>query len=202
MAVAAACVGLVDAKDAGLVAVERHRLALALQVGTRRGEVRERSTTFGTSMPLVQEPLSLPAREGGADTICLKIRRRCALRWDVDRTIPRAAGMDGGEDKEASIYISKRPDGSEWAAVRTINPDLQSLMTKRMGARTIELKSSHVSCDLTFLTRSAGSFWKRRTGADFTSSTFITASRSGPCAAPHAPAALWRQLEISIPQGE
>jgi pimeloyl-ACP methyl ester carboxylesterase len=28
---------------------------------------------------------------------------------------------------------------------RTINPDLQRFMAKRMGARTIEVKSSHVS---------------------------------------------------------
>lgn len=36
-----------------------------------------------------------------------------------------------------------------WYAVstedRTINPDLERLMAKRMGARTIELKSSHLS---------------------------------------------------------
>jgi hypothetical protein len=36
-----------------------------------------------------------------------------------------------------------------WYAVstedRTINPDLQRLMAKRMGAKTIEVKASHVS---------------------------------------------------------
>ncbi|MNR49055.1 hypothetical protein D3C85_1683820 [compost metagenome] len=42
VAVATGCSFLVDPKNAGLVAVERHRLAVALQIGPRRRKVCER----------------------------------------------------------------------------------------------------------------------------------------------------------------
>jgi pimeloyl-ACP methyl ester carboxylesterase len=46
------------------------------------------------------------------------------------------------------VYAAWRSKPS-WYAVstddRTINPDLQRFMAKRMGARTIEVKASHVS---------------------------------------------------------
>ncbi|SOZ34500.1 transposase [Cupriavidus taiwanensis] len=47
MAVAASCSLLVDPENAGLVTVKRHRLAVALQVGAGRREVRERGLRMG-----------------------------------------------------------------------------------------------------------------------------------------------------------
>jgi hypothetical protein len=49
-----------------------------------------------------------------------------------------------------SARCRSAPRGARsWYAVstedRTINPDLQRFMAKRMGAKTIEVKASHVS---------------------------------------------------------
>jgi pimeloyl-ACP methyl ester carboxylesterase len=47
----------------------------------------------------------------------------------------------------ALVYVAARaPDaGEDYTEDRTINPDLERFMAKRMGARTIEVKASHLS---------------------------------------------------------
>ena len=63
-------------------------------------------------------------------------------------TLARAGRSNGGllGDKTTHAALRSKPS---WCAVstddRTINPDLERFMAKRMGAKTIEVKASHLS---------------------------------------------------------
>jgi pimeloyl-ACP methyl ester carboxylesterase len=67
-----------------------------------------------------------------------KARVLYAVQWPFKRTLL--------DDKTAHAAWRSKPS---WYAVstedRTINPDLERFMARRMGARTIEIKASHLS---------------------------------------------------------
>lgn len=77
-------------------------------------------------------------RDFAGDLPEVKARALFAVQW------PFHAALLTGKTTRAA-WRSK----SSWYAVskedRTINPDLQRFMAKRMGAKTIEIKASHVS---------------------------------------------------------
>ena len=71
---------------------------------------------------------------------CRKRRRRCSMRSSsrsTRRCSPARPRMRPG-DRSRAIYAVSTED-------RTINPDLERFMAKRMGAKTIEVKASHLA---------------------------------------------------------
>jgi len=119
-ALAAACVGLVDTKDAGL-ALARHRLAMVLC-----GKLRERGTTLAHRCHWSRSPFRYVPKMGGGPYHLSENSSQMCFNVGCERTTPRAAGTNGGQGIEASIYISKPSDRSEWAAVSAGSSTLTS----------------------------------------------------------------------------
>jgi pimeloyl-ACP methyl ester carboxylesterase len=73
-----------------------------------------------------------------ADVPRAKARVLYAVQEPFQKSLLTGRATQAAWKTKASFYAVSTED-------RTINPDLQRFMAKRMGAKTIELKSSHVS---------------------------------------------------------
>lgn len=60
------------------------------------------------------------------------------MQWPFHKHLLTSKATHGGIAAKAELYAVSTED-------RTINPDLQRFIAKRMGAKTIEVKASHVS---------------------------------------------------------
>ena len=61
-----------------------------------------------------------------------------AAQWPFHKALLAGKTTHAAWRSKPSYYAVSRED-------RTINPDLERFMAKRMGAKTIEVKSSHLS---------------------------------------------------------
>ena len=77
-------------------------------------------------------------RDFAGDLPQAKARALCAVQWPFHRALLTGKTTHAAWRSKPSWYAVSTED-------RTINPDLQRFMAKRMGARTIEVKASHVS---------------------------------------------------------
>ena len=77
-------------------------------------------------------------RDFAGDVPTAKAKVLYAVQQPFHRTLLAGKATQAAWRSKPSYYAVSTED-------RTINPDLERFMAKRMGARTIELKSSHVS---------------------------------------------------------
>jgi pimeloyl-ACP methyl ester carboxylesterase len=77
-------------------------------------------------------------RDFAADLPEAKARALFAVQWPFHKTLLTGKVTHAAWRSKPSWYAVSTED-------RTINPDLERFMAKRMGARTIEVKASHVS---------------------------------------------------------
>ena len=77
-------------------------------------------------------------RDFAADVPAAKARVLCAVQAPFKRTLLADKTTQAAWRSKPSWYAVSTED-------RTINPDLERFMAKRMGAKTIEVKASHVS---------------------------------------------------------
>lgn len=77
-------------------------------------------------------------RDFAGDLPPAKARALYAVQEPFERALLTGKTMHAAWRSKPSFYAISTED-------RTINPDLQRFMAKRMGAKTIELKSSHLS---------------------------------------------------------
>jgi pimeloyl-ACP methyl ester carboxylesterase len=77
-------------------------------------------------------------RDFAGDLPEAKARALFAVQWPFQRYLLTGKTAHAAWRSKPSWYAVSTDD-------RTINPDLQRFMAKRMGARTIEVKASHVS---------------------------------------------------------
>jgi pimeloyl-ACP methyl ester carboxylesterase len=77
-------------------------------------------------------------RDFAGDLPSAKARALYAVQWPFNRALLTGRTNHAAWRSKPSWYAVSTED-------RTINPDLQRFMAKRMGARTIEVKASHVS---------------------------------------------------------
>jgi pimeloyl-ACP methyl ester carboxylesterase len=67
-----------------------------------------------------------------------KAKALCAVQWPFHKALLTGKTRHAAWRSKPSWYAVSTED-------RTINPDLERFMAKRMGAKTIEVKASHVS---------------------------------------------------------
>jgi pimeloyl-ACP methyl ester carboxylesterase len=67
-----------------------------------------------------------------------KAKALYAVQWPFQKTLLTGKTTQAAWRSKPTFYAVSTED-------RTINPDLQRFMAKRMGAKTIEVKASHVS---------------------------------------------------------
>jgi len=77
-------------------------------------------------------------RDFAGDLLEAKARALCAVQWPFHKALLTGTTTHAAWRSKPSWYAVSTED-------RTINPDLQRFMAKRMGAKTIEVKASHVS---------------------------------------------------------
>ena len=77
-------------------------------------------------------------RDFAGDLPEAKARALFAVQWPFHRALLDGKATHAAWRSKPSWYAVSTAD-------RTINPDLQRFMAKRMAARTIEVKASHVS---------------------------------------------------------
>ena len=77
-------------------------------------------------------------RDFAGDLPEAKARALYAVQWPFHRALLAGKTTNAAWRSKPSFYAVSTED-------RTINPDLERFMAKRMGAKTIELKSSHLS---------------------------------------------------------
>ena len=77
-------------------------------------------------------------RDFAGDLPAAKARALYAVQWPFKRSLLAGKTTHAAWRSKPSWYAVSTED-------RTINPDLERFMAKRMGAKTIEVKSSHVS---------------------------------------------------------
>ena len=77
-------------------------------------------------------------RDFAGDLPEAKARALFAVQWPFQKALLTGTTTDAAWRSKPSWYAVSTED-------RTINPDLQRLMAKRIGATTIEVKASHVS---------------------------------------------------------
>src|SRR5262247_803903 len=77
-------------------------------------------------------------RDFASDLPKAKARALFAVQWPFHRALLTGTTTHAAWRSKPSWYAVSTED-------RTINPDLQRFMAKRMGAKTIEVKASHVS---------------------------------------------------------
>ncbi|MBV8754403.1 MAG: alpha/beta hydrolase [Hyphomicrobiales bacterium] len=77
-------------------------------------------------------------RDFAGDLPAAKARALFAVQWPFHKALLTGKTTHAAWRSKPSWYAVSTED-------RTINPDLQRFMAKRMGAKTIELKASHVS---------------------------------------------------------
>jgi pimeloyl-ACP methyl ester carboxylesterase len=77
-------------------------------------------------------------RDFAGDLPEAKARALFAVQWPFHKTLLTGKTTHAAWRSKPSWYAVSTED-------RTINPDLQRFMAKRMGAKTIEVKASHVS---------------------------------------------------------
>lgn len=77
-------------------------------------------------------------RDFAGDLPPAKARALYAVQWPFNKALLTGRTTQAAWRSKPSWYAVSTED-------RTINPDLQRLMAKRMGARTIEVKASHVA---------------------------------------------------------
>jgi pimeloyl-ACP methyl ester carboxylesterase len=76
--------------------------------------------------------------ELATDELEAKARALFAVQWPFHQALRTGTTTHAAWRSKPSWYAVSTED-------RTINPDLQRFMAKRMGAKTIEVKASHVS---------------------------------------------------------
>jgi pimeloyl-ACP methyl ester carboxylesterase len=77
-------------------------------------------------------------RDFAGDLPEVKAKALFAVQWPFHRNLLTGKTTHAAWRSKPSWYAVSKED-------RTINPDLQRFMAKRMGAKTIEVKASHVS---------------------------------------------------------
>ena len=77
-------------------------------------------------------------RDFAGDLPEAKAKVLCAVQWPFHKALLTGKTRHAAWRSKPSWYAVSTED-------RTINPDLQRFMAKRMGAKTIEVKASHVS---------------------------------------------------------
>jgi pimeloyl-ACP methyl ester carboxylesterase len=77
-------------------------------------------------------------RDFAGDLPEAKAKALYAVQWPFHKTLLTGKTTHAAWRSKSSWYAVSTED-------RTINPDLERFMAKRMGAKTIEIKSSHVS---------------------------------------------------------
>ncbi len=77
-------------------------------------------------------------RDFAGDLPEAKAKVLCAVQWPFHKALLTGKTRHAAWRSKPSWYAVSTED-------RTINPDLERFMAKRMGARTIEVKASHVS---------------------------------------------------------
>src|SRR5262245_23393806 len=77
-------------------------------------------------------------RDFAGDLLEAKARALFAVQWPFHKALLAGKTTHAAWRSKPSWYAVSTED-------RTINPDLQRFMAKRMGAKTIEVKASHVS---------------------------------------------------------
>src|SRR5499425_2890506 len=77
-------------------------------------------------------------RDFAGDLPEAKAKVLCAVQWPFHKALLTGKTRHAAWRSKPSFYAVSTED-------RTINPDLERFMAKRMGAKTIEVKSSHVS---------------------------------------------------------
>jgi pimeloyl-ACP methyl ester carboxylesterase len=77
-------------------------------------------------------------RDFASDLPEAKAKVLCAVQWPFHKALLAGKTKHAAWRSKPSYYAVSTED-------RTINPDLERFMAKRMGAKTIELKSSHLS---------------------------------------------------------
>ena len=77
-------------------------------------------------------------RDFAGDVPAAKARVLCALQEPFKRTLLAGKTTNAAWRSKPNFYAVSTED-------RTINPDLERFMAKRMGAKTIEVEASHVS---------------------------------------------------------
>jgi pimeloyl-ACP methyl ester carboxylesterase len=77
-------------------------------------------------------------RDFAGDLPKVKAKALFAVQWPFHRDLLTGKTTHAAWRSKPSWYAVSKED-------RTINPDLQRFMAKRMGAKTIEVKASHVS---------------------------------------------------------
>ena len=75
-----------------------------------------------------------------SQAICQKAKAKVlyAVQWPFQKALLTAKTTHAAWRSKPSWYAVSTED-------RTINPDLERFMAKRMGAKTIEVKASHLS---------------------------------------------------------
>jgi pimeloyl-ACP methyl ester carboxylesterase len=77
-------------------------------------------------------------RDFAGDLPEAKAKALCAVQWPFHKALLTGKTRHAAWRSKPSWYAVSTED-------RTINPDLERFMAKRMGAKTIEVKASHVS---------------------------------------------------------
>src|SRR5262249_48978988 len=77
-------------------------------------------------------------RDFAGDLPEAKAKVLCAVQWPFHKALLTGKTRHAAWRSKPSWYAVSTED-------RTINPDLERFMAKRMGAKTIEVKASHVS---------------------------------------------------------
>jgi pimeloyl-ACP methyl ester carboxylesterase len=77
-------------------------------------------------------------RDFAGDLLEAKAKALYAVQWPFQKALLTGKTTDAAWQSKPSWYAVSTED-------RTINPDLERFMAKRMGAKTIEIKSSHLS---------------------------------------------------------
>ncbi|HUB45586.1 MAG TPA: alpha/beta hydrolase [Acetobacteraceae bacterium] len=77
-------------------------------------------------------------RDFAGDLPEAKAKVLCAVQWPFHKALLTGKTTHAAWRSKPSYYAVSTGD-------RTINPDLERFMAKRMGAKTIEVKASHLS---------------------------------------------------------
>ena len=101
----------------------------------RRRRRRPASFSDGDEGRLSEEAF---LRDFAGDLPEAKAKALYAVQWPFHKTLLTGKTTHAAWRSKPSWYAVSTED-------RTINPDLERFMAKRMGAKTIEVKSSHVS---------------------------------------------------------
>jgi pimeloyl-ACP methyl ester carboxylesterase len=129
--------------DAGM----HPKVSAIVYVAARAPDAGEDYTALGKKYPtppasagIIFDGVSEEAflRDFADDLPEAKAKALCAVQWPFHKALLTGKTRHAAWRSKPSWYAVSTED-------RTINPDLERFMAKRMGAKTIEVKASHVS---------------------------------------------------------